>query len=183
MVRQVDSSLIDEWERMINPEEDEAPAQDSRFASIEAAPRDITSNHRAFSVMIRNEAFRWVQLLSRRTSDELSRVSDPDHALDIERAPTRLRSVDQVETMVAAYFEEQSEVATGPDARAPEFFQLDVPIATPAADTDGERIGVRQIVVDPEGFNEWALLGWVDVDRSKAAGRAVLVFDELRRQT
>ena len=183
MVRQVDSSLIDEWERMINPEEDEGPAQDSRFASIEAAPRDITSNHRAFSVMIRNEAFRWVQLLSRRTSDELSRVSDPDHALDIERAPTRLRSVDQVETMVAAYFEEQSEVATGPDARAPEFFQLDVPIATPAADTDGERIGVRQIVVDPEGFNEWALLGWVDVDRSKAAGRAVLVFDELRRQT
>ena len=183
MVRQVDSSLIDEWERMINPEEDDGPAQDSRFASIEAAPRDITSNHRAFSVMIRNEAFRWVQLLSRRTSDELSRVSDPDHALDIERAPTRLRSVDQVEAMVAAYFEEQDEVSTGPDARAPEFFQLDVPIATPAADTDGERIGVRQIVVDPEGFNEWALLGWVDVDRSKAAGRAVLVFDELRRQT
>ena len=183
MVRQVDSSLIDEWERMINPEEDDSPAQDSRFASIEAAPRDVTSNSRAFSVMIRNEAFRWVQLLSRRSSDELSRVSDPDHALDIERAPTRLRSVDQVEKMVAAYFEEQSEVATGPDARAPEMFQLDVPIATPAADTDGERIGVRQVVVDPEGFNEWALLGWVDVDRSKAAGRAVLVFDELRRQT
>jgi len=183
MVRQVDSSLIDEWERMINPDEDDSTTPDSRFATIEAAPRDVTSNARAFSVMIRNEAFRWVQLLSRRTSDELSRVSDPDHALDIERAPTRLRSVDQVEAMVAAYFEEQDEVSTGPDARAPEFFQLDVPIATPAADTDGERIGVRQIVVDPEGFNEWALLGWVDVDRSKAAGRAVLVFDELRRQT
>ena len=181
MVRQVDSSLIDEWERMINPDEDDSTTPDSRFATIESAPRDVTSNERAFSVMIRNEAFRWVQLLSRRSSDELSRVSDPDHALDVERAPTRLRSVEQVDSMMAAYFDEHDEVGSGPDARGPEFFQLDVPIASPTAETDGERIGVRQVVLDPEGHNEWALLGWVDVDRSKAAGRAVLVFDELRR--
>ena len=182
MVRQVDSSLIDEWERMVNPEEDDTPT-DSRFASIEAAPRDITTNTRAFTVMIRNEAFRWVQLLSRRSVDELSRGSDPDHASETERAPTPLRSVEQVDAMVAAYFEEHDEVLTGPDARNTALTQIDVPIATPAADTDGERIGIRQVVRDPAGYDEWALLGWVDVDRSKAAGRAVLVFDELRRQT
>ena len=85
--------------------------------------------------------------------------------------------------MVSAYFEEHDEVLTGPDARSPNLIHLDVPIATPAADTDGERIGVRPVVSDPAGYDEWALLGWVDVDRSKAAGRAVLVFDELRRQT
>jgi len=83
--------------------------------------------------------------------------------------------------MVSAYFDEHDEVLTGPDARGPEFFQLDVPIATAAAETDGERIGVRQVVRDPAGHDEWALLGWVDIDRSKAVGRAVLVFDELRR--
>ena len=183
MVRQVDSSLIDEWERMINPEEGDDGPKDSRFASIDSEQRDITSNKRAFTVMIRNEAFRWVQLLSRRSVDQLSRASDPDHAEEVERARTPLRSTEQVDMMVSAYFEEHDEVLTGPDARSPDLTQLDVPIATPAADTDGERIGVRQVVRDPAGYDEWALLGWVDVDRSKAAGRAVLVFDELRRQT
>ena len=183
MVRQVDSSLIDEWERMINPEEGDDGPTDSRFASIDSEQRDITSNKRAFTVMIRNEAFRWVQLLSRRSVDQLSRASDPDHAEEVERARTPLRSTEQVDMMVSAYFEEHDEVLTGPDARSPDLTQLDVPIATPAADTDGERIGVRQVVRDPAGYDEWALLGWVDVDRSKAAGRAVLVFDELRRQT
>ena len=183
LVRQVDSSLIDEWERMVNPEDDEAApnAEDGRFASIDTGPRDITENSRAFAVMIRNEAFRWVQLLSRRSVEELSRASDPDHALEIERARTPLRSLDQVEAMVSSYFDDHDEVLTGPDARGPEFFQLDVPIATAAAESDGERIGVRQVVRDPAGYDEWAMLGWVDVDRSKAAGRAVLVFDELRR--
>ena len=182
MVRQVDSSLIDEWEAMINPSTNDTPA-DSRFSTIEATPRDITTNERAFAVMIRNEAFRWVQLLSRHSADELSRSSDPDHALETERSRAPLRSVEQVETMIGAYFEEHDEVLTGPDARGPEFFQLDVPIATLAAESDSERIGVRQVVRDPAGHDEWALLGWVDVDRSIATGRAVLVFDELRRST
>jgi len=84
LVRQVASSLIDEWERLINPEPDDA-APDSRFSTIEAAPRDVTQNERAFGVMIRNEAFRWIQLLSRRNAEELSRCSAPDHAADSER--------------------------------------------------------------------------------------------------
>ncbi len=177
LVRQVDSSLIDEWERLINPEPDDA-APDSRFSTIEAAPRDITQNTRAFNVMMRNEAFRWVQLLSRRNVSELSRISDPDHAAELDRAPSVLRPVEQVERMVDAYFAEHDDVGTGPEARGGAFFQLDDEIE----DVEGsEIIKVRQGIVDPEGFNEWGLLGWVDLTRSRELGRAVLVFDELRR--
>ena len=182
LVRQVDSSLIDEWERLVNPEDDDTSGPGNRFSTIEEAPRDITANERAFAVMIRNEAFRWVQLLARRSTDELSRVSDPDHGVEEQRASTRLRTIEQVERMLDAYFDECEEVLTGPDARGPEFFQLDVPIEQAAGEDDGERIGVRQVVCDPDGHNEWALLGWVDIDRSRALGRAILVFDELRRQ-
>jgi|GEM_PF-6940745 len=41
--------------------------------------------------------------------------------------------------------------------------------------------GQRQVVLDPDGHNEWGLVGWVDLTRSRDLGRAVVVFDELRR--
>ncbi len=177
LVRQVDSSLIDEWERLINPEpQDDAP--ESRFATIEAAPRDITQNKRAFGVMVRNEAFRWVQLLSRRNASELSRISAPDHAAETDRTPAPLRPVELVERMVEAYYDEHDSVGTGPEARGGQFFQLDESVE----EVEGsEIVKVRQGIVDPEGFNEWGLLGWVDLTRSRELGRAVVVFDELRR--
>ena len=177
LVRQVDSSLIDEWERLINPEPDDT-APDSRYSTIEAAPRDITQNERAFGVMVRNEAFRWVQLLARKQTSELSRLSDPDHAGELERATHALRPVELVDRLVEAYYEEHDSVGTGPEARGGEFFQLDAE----TEDVEGsEIVRVRQVVLDPEGFNEWGLVGWVDLTRSRELGRAVLVFDELRR--
>jgi superfamily II RNA helicase len=182
LVRQVDSSLIDEWERLINPDPDEA-APDSRFTLIETAPRDITKNERAFAVMIRNEAFRWVQLLSRRKVGELSRYSDPDHAADSERPSTPLRPTEQVERMVEAYFEEHSEVRSGPDARSAGFFFLGDAAHHDAApwDESVDTVAVRQVVRDPEGHDEWGLTGWVDLARSRDLGRAVVVFDQLSR--
>ena len=185
LVRQVDSSLIDEWEKLINPEPDNL-APDSRFSTIEAAPRDVTQNERAFAVMVRNEAFRWVQLLERRNSDELSRCSDPDHAADSERASSPLRPADQVASMVESYFETYNDARTGPDARSPDLFQLgenagaDAEFAArSAADEGDDVVAVRQVIIDPEENRDWALTGWVDLDRSRQLGRAVLVFDSL----
>ena len=185
LVRQVDSSLIDEWEKLINPEPDDL-APDSRFSTIEAAPRDVTQNERAFAVMVRNEAFRWVQLLGRRNIDELVRSSDPDHAADLERAPSPLRDAEQVEAMVGGYFESYAGVSAGPDARSPELFQLgekagaDAEFAAQSAAVEGDNVvAVRQVLVDPEENRDHAITGWVDLGRSAALGRAVLVFDNI----
>ena len=186
LVRQVDSSLIDEWEKLINPEPDDL-TPDSRFSTIEAAPRDVTQNERAFAVMVRNEAFRWVQLLSRRNSGELSRCSDPDHAADLERAASPLRSTELVSQMTDAYFEAYEEVATGPDARSPDLFQLGEAAgfvaefaAQTATDSGDEVVAVRQVIIDPDENRDWALTGWVDLGRSRQFGRAVLIFDSLQ---
>ena len=105
---------------------------------------------------------------------ELSRLSDPDHAAESERAPSPLRTVDQVERMLETYFAEHESVLTGPDARGAEFFQ-------PGERLDADTLAVRQVVRDPVGHDEWGLAGWIDLSRSRDLGRAVLVFDELRR--
>ncbi len=62
MIRRVDSSLIDEWERLRNPVD-----QADEIAPPE--PTEITANRRAFTVLVRNEVFRIVtELAHRRTN-------------------------------------------------------------------------------------------------------------------
>ena len=59
MIRRVDSSLIDEWERLRDPDIVEVePTQPDDF--------DITANERAFGVLVRNELFRTVTSLATR---------------------------------------------------------------------------------------------------------------------
>ncbi len=66
MIRRVDSSLLDEWERLRNP--------DPVAADVESpdVPHDITANQRAFSVLVRNEMFRLVTELATRRTDLLA---------------------------------------------------------------------------------------------------------------
>ena len=151
LVRQVDSSLIDEWEKMRNPD----PVADEPEPPELDGPPDVTRNERAFAVMVRNEAFRWVQLLSRKRHYDLVEYA-PDHS------PEELK-----ETM-APYWEAFDEIRTGADARARELFNYDR--------STGQ---VRQVLADPEMFHEWHLAGHVDLDASREQGRAVVYLDRI----
>ena len=80
LVRQVDSSLLDEWEALINPT---APVEGP---VLPPAPPSVVANPRAFRVLVRNELFRRVQLaaLDNVTAlDELDPDFDWDAALEL----------------------------------------------------------------------------------------------------
>ena len=66
---------------------------------------------------------------------------------------------------MADYWEVHDAIDTGPDARSPQLFELDdEPLAWP----------VRQILLDPEGWQEWSIEGEVDIDASREDGTAVV---------
>src|SRR3954464_14186611 len=62
LVRQVDSSLLDEWERLRDP---------TVAAPIDERPPAVSRNVRAFRVLVRNALFRRVELAALRRYDEL----------------------------------------------------------------------------------------------------------------
>lgn len=62
MIRQVDSSLLDEWEKLRNPAY-VAPVKDE---TLDVGSTDITRNRREFTVAIRNEAFHFVKSFARK---------------------------------------------------------------------------------------------------------------------
>ncbi len=149
LVRQVDSSLQDEWEQLSSGASagrpDEEPALPPR-------PPDVTTNRRAFLVLVRNELFRRVQLAALQRDDELVEL-DPDagwpEALD-------------------AYYAEHDEVRTGGNARSASLVHIDEA-------TDARRTWrVRQVIDDPAGDHDWGIDAVVDLDASIAEGAAVV---------
>ncbi|MGW4631198.1 DEAD/DEAH box helicase [Nocardia sp. NPDC004415] len=149
LIRQVDSSLLDEWEQLTNPG---AETDTEQVAFGAEAVRPISANERAFRVMVRNAMFRRVELASRQRWDELD-----------ELAP----GTDWAEDL-APYFDEYDTLGTGPDARGPQLFQVE---KRPGF------WHVRQVLDDPAGDHGWALTAIVDLDESDAAGE--VVFDEV----
>ena len=61
-------------------------------------------------------------------------------------------------------------MGAGPAARSPELLLIDRP--PPGA--DGRTWLVRQIIDDPEGNHDWAIVATVDLDASDAAGEPVV---------
>ncbi|MCR8692098.1 DUF3516 domain-containing protein [Rhodococcus pyridinivorans] len=151
LIRQVDSSLLDEWESLTNPG---VESDEQQIAFGVDSPRPLSANVRAFKVMVRNAMFKRVELASRRRWDELAALGD---GLDAE----------DWEDLLELYFEEYDEIGTGPDARGPLLFTVE---------TGPELWRVRQTLHDPQGDHGWALIGEVNLGESDAAGE--VVFDE-----
>ena len=148
LVRQVDSSLIDEWERLRNPD----PGEFAAAAS--ARPALVTGNVRAFRVLVRNALFRRVTLAALGRYDELGEL-DADSGWDAGAWGD----------VLDAYFDEHDEIGTGPDARGPGLLIL----------AEGpSKWTARQIFDDPAGNHDWGISAEIDLAASDEAGTAVL---------
>jgi superfamily II RNA helicase len=149
LVRQVDSSLLDEWEQLTNPEQPhDVPV------AVPARPRPLTGNERAFTAMVRNALFRRVELFARRRWYDLG-------LLDAESGWTTERWAEVGDE----YFVEHADVGTGADARGPAMLIIDRRPRT---------WRIRQILDDPAGDRDWGFDVEVDLDASDEEGTAVL---------
>ncbi len=155
LVRQVDSSLLDEWDRLKHPDElVSAGLVDGRGTPLPDAPPPVTANRRAFTVMVRNECFRRVTLAGNRRWNELGAL-DTDAGWDADRWRAAF----------VPYLAEHDLIGIGPDARSGAFFQV--------TEADGTW-HVRQVIDDPAGDHEWAIHLDVDLAASDDLGAPVL---------
>ncbi|KQX07525.1 MULTISPECIES: DEAD/DEAH box helicase [unclassified Leifsonia] len=152
LVRQVDSSLLDEWNELAHP--DAAVHHALETAVVPPAPSRLTTNIRAFRVLVRNELFRRVQLAAREDYPALDEL-DAQHGFD---AAAWTQALD-------GYFTEYDAIGIGPHARSSALLVLD----------ESSRVWTaRQIFDDPDGDHDWAIEATVDLDASDDAGEAVI---------
>lgn len=153
VVRQTDSSLLDEWEALISPEGGAAVAE-VRPGALDGAPRPLTANPRAFRVLVRNALFRRVELAAFGRWRDLGAL---DAADGWDAAAW--------EDAIADYFDEYDELGTGPDARGPALFAV---VEEPG------RWRVRQTFCDPDGDRDWGISAEIDLAASDEAGEPVV---------
>ncbi|MCK2029810.1 DEAD/DEAH box helicase [Microbacterium galbinum] len=157
LVRQVDSSLLDEWEEL------RAGIDNGRVDSpdeiVPPAPKRLTSNVRAFRTLVRNELFRRVQLAAREDVDALAEL-DPAFGADAWN------------DALDGYFAEHDQILTGADARSSALLIL----------TPGETTWTaRQIFDDPAGDHDWGISATVDLAASDEAGEAIVTVTAVDR--
>jgi hypothetical protein len=157
LVRQVDSSLLDEWEKLREPG---AATPEARPRAGDGPP-PVTANPRAFRVLVRNAMFRRVELAALGRYAELGEL-DGEAGFDAVAWQQAL----------APYFAEYDQLGTGADARGPALLLIE---QLPG------RWRVRQILDDPAGDHDWGISAEVDLAASDAAGEAVLTVTDVNQ--
>jgi hypothetical protein len=161
MLRGVDSSLLEEWERMRDagfaPRGGEEPAPPRP-----EEPPDVTRDTKAFTAAVRTRAFAFLRAWSI-GSDEaaLDTIDAPADAEGQPWTPERLRAARE------AHRVEHGGLRLDPEAR-----NLRHTHVAPSEDRAAWR--VQQMLVDTEGLNDWVLELEVDLASSRELGEPVL---------
>ena len=169
-VRQVDSSLIEEWERLRTEPPDTAEPTSAGEAAQPERP-DVTANRRAFRVMVRNELFGWVRHLARREEGRLA-----ESLADVDPSGSTDWTAEALSEAMAGYWADHDTLDTGPTARGPEHFSL-----VEGRPGDERTWSATQTLVDPQAWGEWRLEATVDLDASREAGAPAMRLEGISR--
>ncbi len=153
LVRQTDSSLLDEWEQLT------AGVAPSDTVVEVVRPVSLTGNVRAFTVLVRNALFRRVELAALGRWDALGEL-DGDAGWNASRWAAAMEG----------YFTEYDRLGTGAEARNPALLHVT---------TGDAEWSVRQVFDDPAGDHDWAISATIDLPASDEAGEPVVTLTDV----
>ena len=169
LLRQVDSSLLDEWEKMRDPNYQRAETPEVRPADAEEAALDITRDAKAFTAAIRNRIFTFLRALI--IGDYEGALGILNTGADAEGQPW---TADRLAEAVDGYHADHERINLDPEARNARHTYV-----APAEDKKTWR--VEQMLMDPEGHNDWVAEFEVDIAASRAASEPVLRLRRIGR--
>jgi hypothetical protein len=168
LLRHVDSSLAEEWERMMDPEF--RPLEPAAQRAMDLRPsagagveeRDITRDTKSFLAAIRTRIFTLLRAWS--IGDQraaLAALDAPDDRDGLPWTPERLKAA------LDAYGVEHERLRLDPEAR-----NLRHTYVQPSEDQSHWL--VQQMLVDPDMYNDWVVEFEVDLAASREANEPVL---------
>jgi hypothetical protein len=159
IVRAVDSSLLDEWERMrgrASAGDDAAPRSEADRGGV-----DVLWDEQALTVLVRNAAFGLTRALARKDWEGAAALLEP--------GPDPWTPV-RIQKAMEAFWAEHTAIRIDPVARGPSNLRVE----------KGETVWkIEQIIIDPEGDNDWVFRCDVALGPSREAGRPLLELHHL----
>jgi superfamily II RNA helicase len=162
MLRQVDSSLLEEWERMRNVGFQPAEAGPAMRPPRPLEPPDVTRDAKAFTAAIRTRVFAFLRAWSIR--DDAAALAALDASVDEQGQQW---TVERLRALREEHVLEHRALRLDPEAR-------NLRHTSVAPSPDGSSWRVQQMLIDPEGLNDWVLELDVDLASSRAAEAPVI---------
>jgi superfamily II RNA helicase len=165
MIRQVDSSLLDQWEIMRDPSHAQRDARPEALPpGAEEAAKDITRDSKAFAALIRNKIFIFLRHLINKDYDgALGTLTSRSATEGNEWSSSSLQEA------VALFYADHERIRLDPAARNVQHTYL-------VKDDDLHYLRVQQILVDPEESNDWIAEFIVDLQASRAGAEVDLTL-------
>jgi superfamily II RNA helicase len=153
LIRQVDSSLIEQWEKLRNPAFAAPQQTEIRPPGAEEAAADITRDPRIFRALIRNRIFEFLRALA--NADYSGASGLLTNSLEW---PTSA-----LESALEAFYQEHDRIRLDPEARNTRHSYFE-----PMPETGVLR--VQQMLVDSLENNDWLAEFHVEMEASRCAG-------------
>ncbi len=162
MISQVDSSLLDAWEKMRDPAHQIAEAKEVRPPGAEEADKDITRDAKAFTAGIRNRIFSFLRgLVIGDFEQAVTHLTSPN---DFDDKPW---TAERLQQALDAYHAEHERICLDPNARNARHTYV-----LPSEDKKTWR--VQQMLMDPQEHNDWVAEFVVDLEESRKLGEPTL---------
>jgi len=179
MLREVDSSLLDEWEKLRDPNYQPTRHGDEvRPPGAEEAARDITRDPKAFTAAIRNRIFTLLRALAIEDYEAAAEILSADQSQKVSDSPDPVEpppatpdvepwTVERFKGAMDQYHADHEYLRLDPEARNNRHTYV-----TPSEDRKTWR--VQQMLVDPEDNNDWVAEWDVDLNKSRETEEAVV---------
>ncbi|MDO5492309.1 MAG: DUF3516 domain-containing protein [Nesterenkonia sp.] len=164
MIRQTDNSLLEEWERLSSGAEDATAADLGLSSDDPGEPEGVTSNRRAFRVMVRNAMFLRAELFADERESRLEELDGEDSGWDAARWGAAMD----------AFFEIYDDVYVDAQARGPGLIRIDE--APPEAPGFWRAV---QVLDDSAGNHDWGVHAWIDLTASDELGAPAVTIDHV----
>ena len=163
MLRQIDSSLLEEWEKMRDPNyHPRGESAEVRPPGAEEADRDITRDAKTFTAAIRNRIFTFLRTLI--SGDFETALAIPNASPSDSDEPW---TAERLRRALDDYHVEHEHLRLDPEAR-----NIRHTYVTPSEDR--RRWRVQQMLIDPAEANDWVAEFDVDLAESRTTGEPSL---------
>jgi superfamily II RNA helicase len=183
-IRQIDSSLLDEWEKMRDPSYLAADSKEVRPPGAEEFDRDITRDTKTFTALIRTRIFAFLAALIKKDFEAALEIVEnrqgslPEENFGEKESGTETDSapwtIERLQQTLEAYYAEHSLICLDPNAR-----NIRHTYVTPSADK--KTLKVQQMIVDPDDENDWSAQFEVDLVESRIKAEVVLRLERIER--
>lgn len=159
LLARVDTSLISEWEQMLQP----VVSQPGHSIAVAKLPFDPTVNMKAFRARVRAEMHALLGSLARREYAEALLV--------ICNEPQDTWNEAKLERALAPFYEEHDKIVFDHAARSPTLTLIE--------ETESLCYRVRQVISDPAEHNDWFIEAIVDMNQVSSASDKLLKLESI----